>query len=79
MAGKDKKDRKDLPESVYFEMLPEKETKGAHRLKEVDSDGDEIETVDAKIGSLYLRKSAVGKKVDFQFLKCDLSFHKDLS
>jgi hypothetical protein len=36
----------------------EKETKGAIRYQEVDEKGEPIEQAWAKIGSLYLRKSA---------------------
>ena len=36
----------------------EKETKGALRYEEVDEKGEAIEQAWAKIGSLYLRKSA---------------------
>lgn len=39
----------------------EKETKGAVRYKEVNADGSD--TFDAKIGTLYIRKSAMGGKL----------------
>ncbi len=39
----------------------EKSTKGAHRYREVDDDGKEIQIVDSVIGVLYVRKSALGE------------------
>jgi hypothetical protein len=41
---------------VRFKL--EKETKGALRYQEVDEKGDVIEQAWAKIGTLYMRKSA---------------------
>jgi hypothetical protein len=45
-------------------MILEKETKGALRYQEVDENGQPIEQGWAKIGTLYLRKTAFerGKK-----------------
>jgi hypothetical protein len=41
-------------------MKLERETKGALRYMEVDEDGDRVEIQDgAKIGTLYIRKSAL--------------------
>lgn len=45
--------------SLHFTI--EKETKGAVRFKEVNADGSEA--FDPKIGTLYVRKSAMGGKL----------------
>jgi len=48
----------------------EKETKGALRYQEVDEKGELIEQAWAKIGTLYLRKSAFERGAAFpQFLR----------
>lgn len=41
-------------------MLLEKETKGALRYQECDAEGAAVEFANAKIGTLYIRKSAYG-------------------
>jgi hypothetical protein len=43
----------------------EKETKGALRFQEVDDKGDVVEQPSAKVGSLYLRKSALERGAAF--------------
>ena len=48
---------------VAFKL--EKETKGALRYAEVDEKGEPIEQAWAKIGSLYLRKSAFERGAEF--------------
>ena len=48
---------------VTLHFAVEKETKGAVRYKEVNADGTDV--FDAKIGTLYVRKSAMpGRVVD---------------
>jgi hypothetical protein len=42
-------------------FVVEKETKGAVRYKEVNADGSDV--FDAKIGTLYMRKSVMPGKV----------------
>jgi len=41
---------------IQFKL--EKETSGTYRYQEVDAAGDKIEQAWAKVGSLYVRKSA---------------------
>lgn len=47
--------------NVTLHFVPERETKGAVRFKEVNADGTDV--FDAKIGTLYIRKSAMGGKI----------------
>jgi hypothetical protein len=49
--------------TVHFSLWKEKETKGAYRYQETDEKGKEIEQVFAKVGSLYIRKTAYGQGV----------------
>lgn len=53
---------------VQFRL--EKETKGALRYQEVDDKGEVVEQAWAKIGSLYLRKSALERGAAFPQLLC---------
>jgi hypothetical protein len=46
---------------ITLHFAVEKETKGAVRYKEVNPDGSDV--FDAKIGTLYVRKSAMPGKV----------------
>jgi hypothetical protein len=46
---------------ITLHFAVEKETKGAVRFKEVNADGSDV--FDAKIGTLYVRKSAMPGKV----------------
>jgi hypothetical protein len=53
---------------VRFKL--EKETKGALRYQEIDDKGEVVEQAWAKIGTLYLRKSAFERGAAFpQFLR----------
>lgn len=49
---------KQQPKGIEVKMLLEKETKGALRYAEVDEKGAVAEFGSAKIGTLYVRKSA---------------------
>jgi hypothetical protein len=46
------------PTKFSAEFVLERETKGALRYQEVDDKGQPVETVWAKIGTLYIRKTA---------------------
>jgi hypothetical protein len=46
---------------ITLHFAVEKETKGAVRYKEVNADGTDV--FDAKIGTLYVRKSAMPGRV----------------
>ena len=46
------------------EFLLERETKGALRYQEVEDKGQPVETVWAKIGTLYIRKTAFERGVE---------------
>lgn len=48
---------------MEVKMKFERETKGAVRFQEVDSNGNAVEVVDGVIGTLYVRKTALGGKV----------------
>jgi len=48
---------------VRFKL--ERETKGALRYQEVDDDGEVVEQAWAKIGTLYVRKSAFERGLEF--------------
>jgi hypothetical protein len=48
---------------VRFKL--EKETKGALRYQEVDDKGEVVEQAWAKIGTLYIRKSAFERGAEF--------------
>ncbi len=65
MTGKDK---------TVVLFVKERETKGAVRYQEVDGDGAPLTTADAgcHIGTLYVRKSALGGKVP-EKLKLEIS------
>jgi hypothetical protein len=53
----------------------EKETKGALRYQEVDEKGEPIEQVWAKVGSLYLRKTAFERGAAYpQTLRVEIKF-----
>ena len=57
---------------MKLQFVLEKETKGALRYKEVDSNGEDVN--DYKVGTLYLRKSAfVGSKHPLAFI-CTLEW-----
>lgn len=61
-AEKPAKKEKASSGEVTVEMLRFKETPGAFQYREVDDDGDVItDFKEAKIGSIYLRKDAVGE------------------
>lgn len=50
--------------TVTCSFLFERETKGAVRYQEINAQGEPISTNDgAKIGTLYLRKSALGSDI----------------
>lgn len=62
---------KDQKITVGFKF--EKETKGAIRYQEIDGEGNPVTTTDgAKIGTLYLRKTALSNEVP-QKLKVEIS------
>ena len=44
---------------VRAPMVYQRSTKGTHRFQEVDAGGEPVEQADAKIGTLYVRKSAM--------------------
>ncbi len=57
---------------AYFKHA--KETKGAHQFIECDSNGEPVEDYkEAKIGSIYLRKSCLPEGVTPKFLKVSVS------
>ena len=49
--------------TVRFQF--ERETKGALRFQEVDADGKVIEQAWSRVGTIYLRKSALERGVPF--------------
>lgn len=48
-------------ETVTVTFKHAKETKNAHQFSEVDAKGKPVEMADAKIGSIYMKKSVVGE------------------
>lgn len=46
--------------TIKFRM--ERETKGAVRYEEINAKDEAVEMADAKIGTLYVRKSAMGSE-----------------
>jgi hypothetical protein len=52
------------PTKITAEFALERETKGALRYQEVDDQGKPVETVWAKIGTLYVRKTAFQRGVE---------------
>jgi hypothetical protein len=50
---------------IEVRLMFEKETKGALRYQEIDEKGEVIEQAWAKIGTLYMRKSAFERGTKF--------------
>lgn len=46
-----------------IKMVLERETKGAVRYMEVDASGNQLELQDSTIGTLYIRKTALGVSI----------------
>lgn len=49
-----------MDKPVTAKMVFERETKGAVRFQEVNADGKALDMQEAAIGTLYVRKSALG-------------------
>jgi hypothetical protein len=57
--AKETKTNSDIRITAYFVI--DRETKGALRFQEVNSEGQQVDITEASIGTLYLRKSALEK------------------
>ncbi len=55
-----KKKKKNNPATVTLHFALERDTKNFRRYMEVDAQGNEIDKAEAAVGTLYLRRGALG-------------------
>ncbi len=62
--------------TTKVQFVFEAETKGAFRFSEVNGNGEKVTMESATIGTIYLRKSAIGTKLPDESLSVTLQFGK---